>query len=67
MLMHVHVCTHCGHARQREQVDGREVGSGILHCQKCNLDGPLNVEIQESFKLTASPNGSQTKDSSGQR
>lgn len=66
-LMHFHVCTHCGHARQREEVEGREVGSGVLHCNKCNLGGPLNVEIQESVKLVPNPNGLQTKGSSGQR
>lgn len=55
-FLHVHVCVHCSHVRRREEIDSREVGSGILHCQKCNLDGPLNVEIQESFKLAASIN-----------
>lgn len=53
--------------RRREEIDSLEVGAGILHCQKCKLDGPLNVEIQESFKLAASINGLQAKDSSGQR
>lgn len=66
-LLHVHVCTHCGHARRQEEVEGREVGSGVLHCHECNLDGPLNVEIQESLDLTAISNGLQTKGSSGQR
>lgn len=48
-LMHVHICIHCGHPRPREQVENREVRSGILHCPRCGLDGPLNVEIRDSL------------------
>lgn len=50
-LVHVHVCVHCGHARRREEVDGREVGSGILHCPSCEADGPLNIEIRTAAEL----------------
>lgn len=46
-LVHVHVCENCGSARRREQLDSREIGSGILHCPKCNGEGPLNVEVRE--------------------
>jgi hypothetical protein len=46
-LVHVHVCVHCGYARRREEVDTREVGSGILHCPQCGRDGALNLEIRE--------------------
>jgi transcription elongation factor Elf1 len=66
-LVHVHACIHCGHMRQREEVDGREVGSGVLHCHKCNLDGPLNVEIRGTTEFASEDNGLQTKGSSGQR
>ena len=45
-LVHLHICTHCGHARKREEVGDREVSSGIVHCPKCGIDGPLNIEIQ---------------------
>lgn len=45
-LVHVHVCIGCGHIRRREQIDGREIGSGILTCPKCNREGPLNVEVR---------------------
>lgn len=48
VLAHVHVCIHCGNARRREEVDSREVGSGILHCPQCGRDGPLNLEIRET-------------------
>jgi predicted RNA-binding Zn-ribbon protein involved in translation (DUF1610 family) len=48
MLMHVHVCIHCGHPGIREEVESAEVTSGTLHCPKCGLDGPLNIEIRES-------------------
>ena len=45
-LVHVHVCVCCGHARRREEITGREMGSGILHCPNCESNGPLNVEIR---------------------
>jgi predicted RNA-binding Zn-ribbon protein involved in translation (DUF1610 family) len=54
-LVHVHVCDHCGHARRREDVDSREIGSGILHCPQCNHDGPLNVEIRDSPGISRKP------------
>ena len=44
-LAHVHVCVYCGHARRREEISAREMGSGIFHCPNCESDGPLNVEI----------------------
>ena len=47
-LVHLHICIHCGHARRRKDVEDREVSSGILHCPKCGLDGPLNIEVRES-------------------
>lgn len=46
-LIHLHICIHCGHSRQREEVGDREVSSGILHCPKCGFDGPLNIEIRD--------------------
>ena len=46
-LVHLHICTHCGHARKREEVRDRELSSGIVHCPKCGIDGPLNIEIQD--------------------
>lgn len=46
-LAHVHVCVHCGYARRREEVDSREVGSGILQCPKCGRDRPLNLEYRD--------------------
>lgn len=44
-FVHVHVCVYCGHARTREEISGREMGSGIFHCPNCESNGPLNVEI----------------------
>ena len=46
-LIHLHTCIHCGHSRRREEVGDREISSGILHCPKCGIDGPLNVEVQD--------------------
>jgi len=46
-LVHLHTCIHCGHSRSREEVEDREVSSGIFHCPKCGLDGPLNIEIRD--------------------
>lgn len=30
--IHFHICIHCGHPRGREEVEGLEVTSGVLHC-----------------------------------
>jgi predicted RNA-binding Zn-ribbon protein involved in translation (DUF1610 family) len=46
-LMHFHLCTHCGSTFRREQYEGRALTSGIFPCQKCGLEGPLNITIQE--------------------
>ena len=46
-LLHVHVCIHCNNVRRREEVDNRELASGILHCPECGVDSPLNVEFRE--------------------
>ncbi len=46
-LHHFHVCVHCGSAFRREEYVGRAITSGIYHCPKCSLDGPLNIEIRE--------------------
>lgn len=46
-ILHFHVCVHCGSAFRREDFVGRTLTSGIFHCTKCDLDGPLNVEIRE--------------------
>lgn len=44
-FLHVHVCVYCRHARTREEISGREMGSGIFHCPNCESNGPLNIEI----------------------
>lgn len=49
-FVHVHVCLHCGYARSREEVQDRELNSGILQCANCGMDGPLNIEIRDSPK-----------------
>ena len=46
-LVHLHICTQCGHARKREEVGDREISSGIVHCPKCGTEGPLNIEIRD--------------------
>ncbi len=43
----LHVCVHCGSVFRREEYIGRAITSGIYHCPKCGLDGPLNIEIRE--------------------
>ena len=46
-LIHLHICIHCGHSRTREEVGDQELSSGIVHCPKCGIDGPLNIEIRD--------------------
>ncbi len=50
LLLHFHVCIHCGSAFRREEFEGRAVTSGILPCAKCGVKGPLNIEIRETDK-----------------
>ncbi len=64
-FMHVHVCTHCGYVLRREEVDSRQVASGMFHCPKCDLDGPLNVEIREVAEPDARRSGLDRSESSG--
>ncbi len=63
-LEHVHVCVHCGSAFRREEYIGRAIPSGIYHCPKCGLDGPLNVEIREVKDLAGSKDNSSDAGSS---
>lgn len=58
-LVHVHVCIHSGHLLRWEQVDSQQVGSGIFHCPKCDLDGPLNLEIRDASQLDTGRSGLQ--------
>jgi len=65
-LMHVHVCPHCGYLLRREEVDGRQVASGMFHCPKCDLDGPLNMEIRDVTDVDVKDSYSRGGGSSGQ-
>lgn len=46
-LLHVHVCIHCGNSFRREEVEGRVHTTGLFLCPKCEVEGPLNIEIHE--------------------
>jgi hypothetical protein len=65
-LIHVNACIHCGHLLRREEIDSRQVASGIFHCPKCCLEGPLNVEIRNINEVDVNDNDSQGSGSSGQ-
>jgi hypothetical protein len=47
LLLHVHVCIHCANPFRREEVEGRVHTTGLFLCPKCEMGGPLNVEILE--------------------
>ncbi len=47
LLLHVHVCTHCRNPFRREEVEGRVHTTGLFLCPKCEMEGPLNIEIHE--------------------
>lgn len=47
LLLHVHVCVHCGNPFRREEVEGRVHTTGLFLCSKCKVEGPLNIEIHE--------------------
>lgn len=57
-LNHFHVCLHCGSAFRREEYVGRAITSGIYHCPKCGLDGPLNIVIREIKDSTGNKDSS---------
>jgi predicted RNA-binding Zn-ribbon protein involved in translation (DUF1610 family) len=63
-FIHVHVCRHCGYLVGREEVDSRQVASGMFHCPKCGLEGPLNVEIRDISEVDVNDNASQESGSS---
>lgn len=46
-LLHFHVCIHCGSSFRREEVEGRVHTMGLFLCPKCEIEGPLNIEIRE--------------------
>jgi ParB/RepB/Spo0J family partition protein len=50
-LIHVHVCAHCGYAARREEFEDRAHTTGIYLCQKCGVEGPLNIEIRATDTL----------------
>ena len=64
-LHHFHVCVHCGSAFRRDEYIGRAISSGIYHCPKCGLDGPLNIEIREVEDTAVSKDNSSDTGSSG--
>jgi hypothetical protein len=64
-LIHVHACIHCGYLLRREEVDSRQVASGVYYCPKCDLDGPLNVKILDAAELEANRSGLQCNGSNG--
>lgn len=47
LLLHVHVCIHCESPFHREEVEGRVHTTGLFLCPKCEVEGPLNIEIHE--------------------
>lgn len=61
-FLHFHVCVHCSSAFRREEFSSRAITSGIYHCPKCGLDGPLNVEIR---KVEAPSESTDTPSASG--
>jgi DNA-directed RNA polymerase subunit RPC12/RpoP len=56
-LLHVHVCIQCSHALWPEDLDSRQVASGVIRCPKCGVAGPLNIEIGEIKKLDSLDSG----------
>lgn len=47
LLLHVHVCIYCANPFRREEVEGRVHTTGLFLCPKCEVEGPLNIEIRE--------------------
>lgn len=51
-LMHYHACVHCGSTFRRDEFNGTAIVTGIYPCPKCDLDGPLNIVIQDVEEST---------------
>ena len=46
----VHICPACGYTLNLEQIDMRAITTGIVLCPKCNWEGPIEIQVQESGK-----------------
>lgn len=55
LLLHVHVCIHCGTPFRREEVEGRVHTTGLFVCPQCKAEGPLNIEIREVDDMKREP------------
>lgn len=55
LLLHVHVCIHCGSPFRREEVEGRVHTTGLFVCPQCKVEGPLNIEIHEVDEMESQP------------
>ena len=42
VLVYAHVCSKCGRASRREELDGMPDTAGVFHCSECGHQGPLN-------------------------
>lgn len=51
LLLHFHVCIHCGSAFRREDFEDWAHTTGIYPCLECGVEGPLNIEIRAIDKL----------------
>jgi len=45
---HAHQCQACGHVVRIDDVDAKDIATGIVTCQKCDTTGPVNVKIVDS-------------------
>lgn len=41
----VHICPHCAHALNLEEIDLRAITTGIVECPKCFWQGPIQIGV----------------------
>jgi hypothetical protein len=62
-LSAVHVCQNCGAGTRRCHVPLESVINGLVMCDTCGYDGPLNIEIRSEHDLGNSEDGSRLRPS----
>jgi predicted RNA-binding Zn-ribbon protein involved in translation (DUF1610 family) len=64
-LSAVHVCQDCGAGTRRRDVPLESVINGLVRCDTCGYDGPLNIEIRSEHELGNAEDGSRLRPSGG--
>jgi predicted RNA-binding Zn-ribbon protein involved in translation (DUF1610 family) len=62
-LSAVHVCQNCGAGTRRCDVPLESVINGLVRCDTCGYEGPLNIEIRSEGDFGSTEDGSRLRPS----